>query len=114
MTIRSLQEALEETLGCIERAVARIEHHQEDTAELHNLRAYLLNILELVERDPGIDAASDDLYSAAQAFAAANDDQAAHDFSPRRPRLLKEALFRFQVRLAGARPSERARQMGLT
>jgi hypothetical protein len=43
---RSLHDALEETLGFIQRALDRIRTGQGADAELHNIRAYLLNILE--------------------------------------------------------------------
>jgi hypothetical protein len=47
---RSLQDALEETLGFIKRALDHIGAAEGAEAELHNVRAYLLNILELVLR----------------------------------------------------------------
>jgi hypothetical protein len=47
--------------------------HSAGEAELHNVRAFLLNILELVEGDPGIEAASDDLYAVAKELAAGAD-----------------------------------------
>jgi len=49
---RSLHDALQETLGLIQRALDRIRAGDNAEAELHNVRAYLVNILELVERDP--------------------------------------------------------------
>ena len=52
---RPLQDALEETLGFIKRALDHIGAGEGAVAELHNVRAYLLNILELVEPDPGIE-----------------------------------------------------------
>jgi hypothetical protein len=58
----SLHDALEETLGFIQRALDRIRADDNAEAELHNVRAYLVNVLELVERDPGVKAASDDLF----------------------------------------------------
>jgi hypothetical protein len=67
-----------------------------------------VNILELVERDPGTEAASDDLYSVAKRLAEGNDK------SPRMRRLLVEAFQRFHDRLALAQPSERALKMGLS
>ena len=60
---RALYDTLEETLGFVQRALDRIETGDSAEAELHNLRAYLINILELIERDPGIEAASDDVLS---------------------------------------------------
>ena len=53
------------TADFIQRALDRIRADDAVEAELHNVRAYLLNILELVDRDPGIEAASDDLYAVA-------------------------------------------------
>jgi hypothetical protein len=66
---RALYDALEETLGFVQRALDHIESGDSAEAELHNLRAYLINILDLIERDPAIEAASDDLYSVAQELA---------------------------------------------
>src|SRR3954452_22245408 len=104
---RPLHDALEETLGFIQRALDRIVAGEDLDAELHNVRAYLVNVLELVERDPGIEAASDDLYAVAKALTDGTDK------STRMARLLIEAFLRFQERLALARPSEKARHMGL-
>jgi hypothetical protein len=105
---RSLHDALDETLGFVERALDRIRNGDSAEAELHNVRAYLINILDLVERDPGIEAASDDLYQVAAVLAQGTDK------GPRTSRLLNEALLRFRERLALAQPSERALQMGLS
>src|SRR5215204_349363 len=103
---RSLHDALEETLGFIQRALDRIQAGHAE-AELHNLRAYLLNILELVDRDPGIEAASDDLYAVAKQFSVGQDRGA------RMSQLLQEAFLRFGDRVRSARPSEQARGTGL-
>jgi len=105
---RSLHDALDETIALIERALGRIRADEGAEAELHNLRAYLVNVLDLVERDPGIEAASDDLYAVARRVAEGSDK------GPRMRRLLVEAFQRFHDRLALARPSERALQMGLS
>ena len=64
----TLAETLSETLSFIERALMRIENGESAEAEAHNIRAYLVNTLELVERDRGIEAAADDLYAVAAAF----------------------------------------------
>jgi hypothetical protein len=105
---RSLHDALDETIAFIERALGRIRADEGAEAELHNLRAYLVNVLDLVERDPGIEAASDDLYAVARRLAEGSDK------GPRMRRLLVEAFQRFHDRLSLARPSERALQMGLS
>jgi hypothetical protein len=104
---RSLHDALEETLGYIQRALDRMAAGEGVEAELHNVRAYLLNILELVESDPGIEAASDDLYAVAKELAAGADR------GTRMSRLVHEAFLRFGDRLASARPSAQARGLGL-
>ncbi len=106
-----LAEALDETFGFIEHALTKIEAREGAEAELHNLRAYLLNVLDLVDRDPGIDAAADDLHEAARALVAADRD--GRPLSPSQRRLPEEAYFRFRERLLSARPSEAARRMGL-
>ena len=105
---RSLHDALEETLGLVQRALDRIRAGDNAENELHNVRAYLVNILELVERDPGIEAASDDLYQVAAVLVEGTDK------SPRMSRLLSEAFLRLRDRLAMTRPSERAVQIGLS
>jgi hypothetical protein len=74
---------------------------------LHNVRAYLLNILELVERDPGIETASDDLYAVGKEFSGGPDR------GTRMSWLLQEAFLRFGDRLRSARPSQQARGIGL-
>jgi hypothetical protein len=94
-------------LGFIQRALDRIRAGEDAEVELHNVRAYLLNILELVERDPGIEAASDDLYAVAKELASGPDR------GPRMSRLLHEAFLRLGDRVASARPSEQARKLGL-
>jgi hypothetical protein len=104
---RSLHDALEETLGFIQRALDRIQAGDAVEAELHHVRAYLLNILELVERDPGIEAASDDLY------AVAKEVSGGPDRGTRMSWLLQEAFLRFGDRLRSARPSQQARGIGL-
>ena len=105
---RSLHNALDETLACIERAIERICAGDGAEPELRNVRAYLVNLLELVERDPGIEAASNDLYQVAAVLVEGTDK------SPRMSRLLSEAFLRLRDRLAMTRPSERAMQIGLS
>src|SRR5215213_5968549 len=56
---RSLQHALDETLGFIEQALEHIRAGESSKLELQNLRAYLLDILAAIERNPGVEAACD-------------------------------------------------------
>jgi hypothetical protein len=66
---QSFDATLQETLE-YERALTRIKQGEGPETEAHNIRAYLVNTLELTDRDPGIEAAADDLYATATAFVA--------------------------------------------
>jgi hypothetical protein len=112
MPQRSFGAVTEDLLGLIEQAVARIEQGEGAEAALREMQASLLEIKAMVERDPGIRMAADDLYEAAAALVAGK--SAGPDLVDiRRWRLLKEAGFRLCARLASAQPSEKARIMGL-
>ncbi len=69
------------------------------------LRQHLANLVALFERDPGLDAATADLYAAAAALV--NDTTRASQPFVRKRRLLKQAQARFQERIATARPNAR-------
>ena len=99
MADRSFSSAVEEALGVIERALQNIRTGEGVESELHTVRACLLEVLDLVERDPGIEAASDDLYSVARNVAYGPDR------SLRISRLLSEAFLRLRAWLDTARPS---------
>src|SRR4051794_7718650 len=107
MPARSLPGALAEALGSIERAVERIRTGDGGDTELRDIRAHILSMLDLVERDPGIDATSDDVFASAKALAEGTDK------GTRMSRLTDEALLRFRDRVALGQPSKRARDMGL-
>ena len=70
MPSSSFSGAIAETFGSIERALTQIEERDEGDTELHHLRADLLSLLELVERNSGIEAAVDDLYTSASVYVA--------------------------------------------
>ena len=108
----TLAETLSETLSFIERALMRIENGESAEAEAHNIRAYLVNTLELVERDPGIEAAADDLYAVAAAFLEGH-QRAEHGPERRGRRVLREAFLRLEAKLGAGRPSDKATAMGL-
>jgi len=69
---KSLRAAIQDVLGFIRHALTSIERREAVEAELHNLRAYSLNVLELVEPDPEIEAAMDELYTTAYSLVAAH------------------------------------------
>lgn len=91
-------EMLSARLSTIENAVKCIMEGQAVAAEAAEVRAALLDVLDLVVRNPGIDAAVDDLYRSVLALveAAAGQD----GVGARRLRLLNEAHTRFRQRLA--------------
>jgi len=110
MTEKTFAEALEETANVIERAVDGIARNEGADAELRNLRIYVLNVLELVEHNVGIEAAADDLCETSRVFVAG---LVSKGDVPRRDRLMRDAYLRFRNRLMMARPSEHARRMGI-
>ena len=69
------------------------------------LRQHLASLVVLFDRDPGLDAATADLYAAAAAIV--QDTALASQPLARKRRLLKEAQTRFQERIATARPNGR-------
>ena len=112
MAHQSFTEAVQQVSDFVAQALTRIENNHGEEAELHNIRAYLLNLLELVERSPGLEAACDDLYETAAALVSTrNTDGPA--VLMKRKRLLREAYQRFQIRLVTAHPSAKAKHMGL-
>jgi hypothetical protein len=110
MTHKTFADALEETANVIERAVDCISRDESAEAELRNLRIYVSNVLELVERNVGIEVAADDLCETSRVFVAGLVSKG--DLS-RRGQLMREAYLRFRNRLMNARPSEHARRMGI-
>ncbi len=88
-----------EFLAC---AIARIHHGEGAESALREVRSFLLDLLGLVERDPGIEVAANDLYEAAAALVSAH---ASRSPAPdaRRSRLLRDAARRLGIRLAARR-----------
>jgi hypothetical protein len=99
MMFRILTEAVDEKLAVIAPVVRHIEQGGQ-SADLRDLASHLVRALRLFERNPGIEAAADDLYAAAAALVGKNTR-----LSPpaaRGRRLLKEAHVRFCSRLEAA------------
>jgi hypothetical protein len=105
MTSEAFAQTLAEAVGFIERALTRIEHDDDAEAALREMQAFLLDVMLLIERNPGIEAAANDLQLTA-AVLVADRNQGASDVA-RRLRILRDSSRRFKERLANARPSER-------
>jgi hypothetical protein len=108
MTETSFTDTIEEKLAFISPTVKAIDFggDQAYLRELQTLlRQRLASLVVLFERDPGLDAATADLYAAAAAVV--NDTTAASQPLARKRRLLKEAQARFQERISIARPNGR-------
>ncbi|MET0745376.1 MAG: hypothetical protein ABWY78_18540 [Microvirga sp.] len=111
-----LTEAIDEALSAIDTALARVEtagdtSGEATTAGLNDVRSHILSILWLVERNPGIEAAADDLYQAAAVSLRATADAGG---ASRHRRILSDATARFRARLALAAASAQAQRLGLT
>ena len=101
-------DAIEKKLALVTPTLRDIEAGGDQTylRELQALlRQNLESIVVLFERNPGLDAATADLYAAATALV--NDCKAASQPLTRKRRLLKEAEARFQERISTARPNGR-------
>ena len=104
--------AIDELLGLVGQAVNRIRCGDGAEAALRELWAALLEVKAKVARDPGIRMAADDLYAAAAALVVAT-SAGSVGVGVKHERLLKEADLRLRERLTSARPSEKARLLGL-
>jgi hypothetical protein len=108
MADKGITDAIEEKLALISPTLNAIEFggDQSHLRELQTLlRQRLASLVVLFERDPGLDAATADLYAAAAAIV--QDTTLASQPLARKRRLLKEAQARFQERIAAARPNGR-------
>ena len=113
MTLKTFSTRLDEVLGLVEPAVTGIEqgHGAAELLKLEELlcRA-LVDLLRLIRRDPGIEAATWDLYGAAVALV--RDHGAGEMPMARKQRLLREAHRRFHDRLGSAQPQRRHSRRG--
>jgi len=99
MTHKTFSQSLDEKLESIELVATPIAH-QGGTTDLRDLRVLVLGTVGLFKRDPGIEAAADDLYEAAMALVL--DGPVGSQPLARKLRLLKDARLRFRERLHGA------------
>ncbi len=99
MAFKSLADAVYERLSSIDQVLRRIEQGT-GKAELHQLALHLVDALKLFQRNPGMEAAADDLYAAATALVAEHWESCRPTARVRR--LLQEAHLRFCGRLGAA------------
>ncbi len=99
MTFKILAEAVDEKLALIAPVLTRIENGG-GRADLRDLGRHLIDAMSLFQRNPGIEAAADDLYAAAMALVA--DTNANCQPTARKLRLVKEAHLRLRSRLEKA------------
>jgi hypothetical protein len=100
-------EIVDRVVALLDPALTGIEQGAADT-ELKDLlvlvRELLTDFIGSVERHPGIEAATADLYAAAVALVRAS--SASPRPGPRKLRLFREARARFAERLAAAKPGK--------
>jgi hypothetical protein len=93
--------------GLIEPALAALERggSEPDLKELRALlESLLIDLMRIVERNPGLEAAAADLFGAASAIV--RDNHVGALPHARKMRLFREARARFRERIGAARPSE--------
>jgi hypothetical protein len=98
-TYKTFAEMLDERLESIELAVTWIAHGASES-DLHDLRILLVDVMGLLQRDPGVEAAVDDLYAAAAAVV--KDRPFGQQPIVRKQRLLKDAGTRLRRQLYAA------------
>jgi hypothetical protein len=96
MTFKMLADAVNEKLASIAPVVSRIGQGGHGV-DLRELAAHLVQAVRLFERNPGVEAAADDLYAAAAALVVEN--ATLPQPTARGRRLLKDAHGRFRSRL---------------
>jgi hypothetical protein len=99
MTFKILTDAVDEKLAVVATILRTIEQGGQ-TADLRNLATHLVRALRLFDRNPGIEAAADDLYAAAAALVGENTKLS--QSTARGRRLLKDSHVRFCSRLEAA------------
>ncbi|HZH12082.1 MAG TPA: hypothetical protein VEZ24_17155 [Microvirga sp.] len=96
MTDESFEKTIRERIAAVELVIDSIAGQGRET-DLHDLRVLLINTMSLMKRDPGVEAAIDDLYAAAKAIV--RDAAFGVHPVPRNVRFLRSALTRFSERV---------------
>ena len=107
MTGATFENAVDEMLGRLHPILLTIQQGGGEDA-LCSLQQQLLELMGLVERNPGIEAATGDLYAAAEALVA--DRAASSQPIARKLRLLVHAHQRFREQLSAAQPLKPSRR----
>lgn len=95
----SITQTINERIEAVKKVVNLIAQAGRK-GDLHDLRVLLINTMSLLKRDPGIEAAVDDLYAAADALV--RDASCGTPPNARSLRLLVSASDRFSDRLVAA------------
>jgi hypothetical protein len=85
----------------IAEAIVQIHSGHGSQTALRDMRASLLSMLALFDRDPGLEVAADDLYDAALALASLRRSEAGRE-DVRLRRILNDANRRFELRVGSA------------
>jgi hypothetical protein len=111
------RDLIEDTMQFVARALCRIESGETPETDLHNVRIFLLDILDLIEPDLEITAAADDLHRLASECVYEQEREVLADEEPHvRPELARaarETLVRLHEALLQARPREETHRIGL-
>jgi hypothetical protein len=99
--VSSMPSRVDVALGAIHGAVAMLEEFEGGSAPFWTIETNLVVMLTALDRNPGIEAAAEDLYRAAAAFAKAGREGAATP-GARYLRLLREAERRLGERVQAA------------
>ncbi|GJD96916.1 hypothetical protein [Methylobacterium iners] len=99
MTPELRQELVSRRVEGIDAALLQIGLGRDAKDAALTFRAYLIDLLGLIERNPGLDAAADDLQKSVHAVVEAGESRGIED---RQARLLVEAHARFRARLEAA------------
>ena len=113
MTPHMCANPVDEVLGYIEPTLAKLEFEaaDADARELQEgLRRALIKLMRLLERYPGLETATADLYAAATALMAGGTGRSLP--VARKMRLFRDARARFRDRMARARPCDFASMAG--
>ncbi len=107
MAETTFENAVDEMVGRLHSILLTIQQGGGEEA-LYSLQQQLIELMGLVERNPGIEAATGDLYAAAEALVA--DRAACSQPIARKLRLLVHAHQRFREHLSAARPLQPGRR----